>query len=80
MNMDASSLISGTSGVADDGFDEHLAEEVPSHLVELIKIAMDHLGDEIDFSFAHPQLGIRGRVAGEGLNLAVKNAAKFIKK
>jgi hypothetical protein len=80
MNMDASSLISGTSGVAEDGFDEHLAEEVPPHFVELIKIAMEHLGDEIAFSFAHPQLGVKGRIAGEGLNLAVKNAAKFVKK
>lgn len=32
MNMDASSLISGTSGVADDAFDEHLNDEMPPHI------------------------------------------------
>lgn len=52
---------------------------MPPNLAEIVKIGNDHLGDEIDFSFVHPQLGLKGRITGKGLSHIVKNGSKFIK-
>ena len=76
--MDAMSLISATSNVSsEEEFDEYLQTEVHPPLAEIIRIAVEHLGDEVEFSFAHPQLGLKGRITGEDLALIVKNAAKY---
>lgn len=64
---------------SEDEFDEFLNTQVPPHIAAIIKIGLEYLGDEIDFSFVHPQLGLRGRITGEGLSLVLRNAAKFIK-
>ena len=77
--MDALSLISATSNVSsEEEFDEHLDNMVPPPLASLIRIAMEYLGDEIEFSFAHPQFGAKGRITGQGLSLIVRNGAKYI--
>ena len=78
--MDASTLISSTSHVSsedEEELEEHL-KTFPYGLGELLKILIEHLGDEIDFSVVHPQLGVKGRILGEGLNQIVKTAAKYI--
>lgn len=79
--MDAYTLIQTISSVStDEEFDQQLQEaDIPEALFHLIKLGVECLGDEIDFSFAHPQLGLKGRITGEGLAMVLHNACKFIK-
>lgn len=77
--MDAATLIGAVSGISSEEEFEEKLSEIPPQFALLIRIAIDHMGDEIDFSFAHPQLGLKGRITGEGLSQIVQNAAKFIK-
>ena len=55
--MDAFTLISSTSNVTSDeeeDFEEFLNTSVPPALAKLIRIVVEHLGNEIDFSIVHP--------------------------
>ena len=77
--MEASQLIGATSSISSEEEYEELLGKMPPNLAEIVKIGNEHLGDEIDFSFVHPQLGLKGRITGKGLSHIVKNASKFIK-
>ena len=78
MVMDAGSLISATSNVSsEEEFEEYL-NNLPGALQTLVKMAVDHLGDEVEFSVCHPHVGVKGRVSGEGLGLIARNMAKYI--
>lgn len=46
---------------------------------DLVKLIIENLADEIDFSLAHPHLGIKGRLLGKGLSEIVKTGVKYIK-
>jgi hypothetical protein len=79
--MDLQTLISSTSSVSsdeDDDLNEHL-NTLPYNMGKLLRIVIDNLGDEVDFTLVHPQLGLKGRIIGEGLNLIVRNGAKYLK-
>lgn len=79
--MDAFTLIMSITSIAtDEEFDESLKSSgIPEPLYHLIKLGVDHLGDEIDFSVAHPQLGLKGRLTGDGLGQILYSGCKFIK-
>jgi hypothetical protein len=51
-------MITGVTGMTDDVFDGSHPNEVPEMFAQLVRIAMEHLGDEVSFSIAHPQLGL----------------------
>lgn len=78
--MDAASLIAATSNVSsDDELPEHLDNlKIPPAAGLLIKDLAAHLGNEIDISLTHPSAGAQIRIIGNGLNLVVRNLAKYL--
>ena len=58
--MDAPSFISATSNVnSDDDLPEHLNNlTIPPAISHILKVLVDHLGDEIDIAAFHPQIGV----------------------
>lgn len=76
--MDAATLISATSNVSsEEEFDQHLEENLPTEWAGIAKLLIDNLGDEINFSALHAHLGVKGRIHGDGLNLALKTLIKY---
>jgi hypothetical protein len=78
--MDAGSLIAATSNVSsDDELPEHLDNlKIPPAAGLLLKDLAAHLGNEIDISLTHPSAGAQIRIIGNGLNLVVRNLAKYL--
>jgi hypothetical protein len=78
--MDAGSLIAATSNVSsDDELPEHLDNlKIPPAVGLLFKDLAAHLGNEIDISLTHPSAGAQVRIIGNGLNLVVRNLAKYL--
>jgi hypothetical protein len=52
--------------------------KIPPALGLLLKDLAAHLGNEIDVSVTHPSAGAQIRIIGKGLNLVVKNLAKYL--
>lgn len=79
--MDAKMLVMLTSKCPNDNnFDKHLNDSgIPEPIVAIAKWAITHVGDDVTVDFAHPQLGVKANLSGEGLALAVRTALKFIK-
>lgn len=80
--MDAYTLISSTSNVSSEEDDElvkHLdGLAIPPAIAHLIKVLIEHMGDQVCLSVTHPQIGMQARIIGEGLNLIVKTVAKYL--
>jgi len=78
--MDAGSLIAATSNISsDDELPEHLDNlKIPPAAGLLLKDLAAHLGNEIDISLTHPSAGAQIRIIGNGLNLVVRNLAKYL--
>jgi hypothetical protein len=79
--MNAHTLISSITSISDDEeYKTHLAESrISPQVAELIQVLNDKLGDDIQFSISQGQVAVVGRIAGEGLGLALKNVTKFVK-
>lgn len=77
--VDAGSLIAMTSNVSsDEELDQYLdGVAMPKGIVSLIKFLIKYLGDEITVQVLGKHIGARLRINGDGLNLLVRNAAKF---
>lgn len=58
--MDAHTLIGATSSVgSDEELEEHLDNlGAPQAISHLLKVLIEHMGDEIGLSVTHPQLGL----------------------
>ena len=52
--MDAFTLIESTSAISGEEEFEEKMNAIPPVVSKILRIAIEHLGDEIDFSFAHP--------------------------
>ena len=78
--MDAASLIAATSNVSsDEELPEHLNNlKIPPPVALLLKDLAAHLDNEIDISLTHPSIGAQIRIVGKGLNLVVRNLAKYL--
>jgi hypothetical protein len=79
--MDADSLIGATSSIgSDEELEEHLKNlKVPPAIGQFLHTLIEHLGDEVNFSVTHPQLGLQARLtAKSGLKLIVKSIAKYL--
>jgi hypothetical protein len=78
--MDAHSLIGATSSIgSDEELEEHLKVlALPESIGHLLKVLIEHMGDEMNLTITHPQLGLQVRVIGEGLKLIVKSVAKYL--
>jgi hypothetical protein len=64
----------------DANFDAHLdSPGIPPPLAAVIRFNQEFLGDEVEANFAHPQLGLKGRISGQGLSLIGRTAAKYLK-
>lgn len=79
--MNAATLINSITSISDDEeYKQHLTEKgLPPHIIELIETLNENIGDEIQYSFSQGQIAVVGRIAGEGLGIALKTATKFIK-
>lgn len=79
--MDAFSLIGATSGVSSDEefFEEHLPGlDAPEAIVHLLRVLVEHMGDEVALTVTHPQLGLQMRLVGKGMKEVAKSVAKYI--
>jgi len=78
--MDALTLIHSVGGCSsDDELENHLNTVIPPPFGPLIKVIIDHLGNEINYSVIQPKIGVAGRIAGDELALLVKNLVKLAK-
>ena len=80
--LDASTLIGATSHVQGEDEDElkdHIDNlGMPPVISNLLKTLIKHMGDEIDISATHPQLGVQARITGEGLGQVLKTVSKYL--
>ncbi len=70
---------SGNSFENDEEFFKHLEENLPAPFNQLAILFAKHLGDEINFNVLDEFVGLKGKITGEGLRLALRNALLFIK-
>lgn len=80
--MDALTLIHAMGGCNSDEEEEynaHLESAVPPLFRTVIKVLNEHLGDEISFSVVQSQIGVAGRITGEGLGSLVRHGSKLFK-
>ena len=78
--LDASTLITSTSGNSfenDEEFFKNLNEVLPAPANEIAILFSQHLGDEVVFEVLDEYVGLKGRIAGEGLNLILRNGLKY---
>ena len=80
--MDANTLISSISGISsDEELEQHMTSlAAPEAITHLMKVLIEHMADEVNFTVLHPQLGVQARLTGEGLALVAKTIAKFMDK
>lgn len=67
--MNAATLISSITTISDDDeYLQHLNDKrIPAHIIELIMLLNENLGDEIQYSLSQGQIAVNGRIAGDGL-------------
>jgi len=78
--LDASSLITATSGKSfenDEEYFKFVQERFPEPFGDVAVLLAKHLGDEINFEILDQQIGLKGRITGEGLNLILRNGLKY---
>jgi len=79
--LDAHTLVSMTSKVSSDeesDMDEYLNSKIPlPPAVDLVKILLKQLGDDVELTFVGNFLGLKCRLTGKDLNLLVRNAVKY---
>lgn len=78
--LDASSLITTTSGQSFESEEENLKwieETLPAPFNGVAALFARHLGDEIEFNVLDEFVGLKGRISGEGLNLILRNGLKY---
>ena len=79
--MDADSLIGATSAISsDEEFTQHLDRlEMPPAVGHLLAVLCENMGDELNLSVTHPQIGVQARLSAKsGLKLVLKSIAKYI--
>lgn len=78
--MDALTLIHSVGGCSsDEELDDHLNGLLMKPFDDIVKLLIEHLGNEIIFSVVQPRIGVAGRISGNGLGLLLKNIAKIPK-
>jgi len=78
--LDASSLITATSGKSFENDEEYFTfvnDKFPEPFGEIAVLLAKHLGDEVNFEVLDQQIGLKGRITGEGLNLILRNGLKY---
>lgn len=78
--IDAPNLITSMSGNSfenDEEFFKHVSEKIPAPFSDVLILLASHLGNEINFTVCDEFVGLKGRIAGEGLALIVRNGLKF---
>mmetsp|Transcript_9067 Transcript_9067/g.6819 ORF Transcript_9067/g.6819 Transcript_9067/m.6819 type:complete len:146 (-) Transcript_9067:43-480(-) len=78
----ASDLITSVSGNSFENDEElftHIRETIPPPFSEVAVVFAKSLGDEVNFEILDEYVGIKGRIAGDGLNLILQNGLKFAK-
>ena len=79
--IDAPTLVASTSNVSSDDdaeLEEHITNSIPPQYAELVKLLIKHVGDNIHFSLVDRNIGLKGRLSGEGLNLIAKTGLKYL--
>jgi len=72
--MPAPMLISAVSGKDYESEEEQwkdISEKLPMPFSELVILIAKHLGNEINFEVLDEYVGVKGRIEGEGLNIAI---------
>jgi|LauGreDrversion4_2_1035121.scaffolds.fasta_scaffold400957_1 hypothetical protein len=79
--MDANTLIEATSGISNDEdvVQDHLNHlKLPEPVIDLIKVLIKDLQDDLTLTLVHPQLGLIARLNGQGLNQVIRAVVKFV--
>jgi len=72
-------MVSSVSTGVDQEIWDHLSERIPPPGVSLAKLFTQHLGDEVNYEVLLKYVGVKGRISGKGLGLALKTGARFAK-
>lgn len=82
MLLGAGDLITSVSGNSFENDEElftHIRENIPPPFSDIAVTFCKSLGDEVNFTVLDEFVGLKGRISGEGLNLALQNGLKFLK-